>query len=212
MDDKVYIVYQHINKINKKSYIGITSSSIKVRSGKNGRNYSECPHFWNAIQKYGWDNFDHNVLFSGLTHDEACEIEKKLIRELKTYDPEIGYNIASGGDGFDSDTMLRRWKDETHKNNMINAMREAWKDPGKRKRRSESAKTRWSNKEFKEATMEKVREACHRVVRCVETNETFYMLKDAANKYNTHSGNIIYACKHNGRCCGYHWEYVDSVS
>ena len=208
MNDKVYIVYQHINKTNGKSYIGLTCRKPQKRWGLNGNNYVECPHFWRAIQKYGWDNFDHIILYSGLTHDEACETEKRLISELQTNNPDYGYNISSGGDGYDSDIMIQKWKDPEYKEDMSNRMREAWKDPEKRKRRSDAAKERWSNKEFKDITMQKVRNACHRVVRCIETGEVFYMLKDAAQKYNTHSGNIIYACKHNGRCCGYHWEYA----
>ena len=208
MNDKVYIVYQHINKTNGKSYIGITCRKPQKRWGLNGNNYVECPHFWRAIQKYGWDNFDHIILYSGLTHDEACETEKRLISELQTNNPDYGYNMSSGGDGHDSDLMIQKWKDPEYKEDMSNRMREAWKDPEKRKRRSDAAKERWSNKEFKDITMQKVRNACHRVVRCIETGEVFYMLKDAAQKYNTHSGNIIYACKHNGRCCGYHWEYA----
>lgn len=207
MDDKVYIVYQHINKINGKSYIGITSQPTYRRWGKDGQKYNECPHFWNAIQKYGWDNFDHRILYTGLTHDEACEMEKKIISEYNTTNPENGYNISKGGDGYDSELMIQKWRDPDFKVDMSQRMREAWKDPEKRKRRSDAAKERWSNKEFKEMTMQKVRESCHRVVRCVETGELFYMLKDAAQKYHTHSGNIVYACKHNGRCCGYHWEY-----
>lgn len=207
MDDKVYIVYQHINKINGKSYIGITCQPTCRRWGKDGQKYCECPHLWHAIQKYGWNNFDHKILYTGLTHDEACETEKRLIAEYKTTDPNFGYNISKGGDGHDSDLMIQKWEDPEFKADMSNRMREAWKDPEKRKQRSNAAKQRWSNKEFKDKTMQKVREACHRAVRCIETGEVFYMIKDAAQKYNIHSGNIINACKYNGRCCGYHWEY-----
>ena len=49
------------------------------RWGVNGRNYKSSPHFYSAIQKYGWDNFEHNILFTNLTKEEAClkEQEKK---------------------------------------------------------------------------------------------------------------------------------------
>ena len=75
----LYTVYQHKNKINGKVYIGITMQEPEKRWGVNGRNYKSSPHFYSAIQKYGWDNFEHNILFTNLTKEEAClkEQEKK---------------------------------------------------------------------------------------------------------------------------------------
>ena len=208
MNDKVYIVYQHINKINNKRYIGITCQPFIKRCGTDGKRYVKCRYFWNAIQKYGWENFDHQILYSGLSHDEACKMEQKLITEYKTNDPEYGYNISRGGDGFDSEAMLQRWQDETSKSNMVTAMRDAWKDPDKRKRRSEAAKERWANQEFKEFAMDRVRAACKKAVRCIETGEVFDMMATAANKYNIHRGDLSNACKKGYRAGGYHWEYA----
>lgn len=74
----MYTVYQHKNKINGKIYIGITMQKPEVRWGKNGNNYKSSPHFYSAIQKYGWDNFEHNILFTGLTKEEACLKEQEL--------------------------------------------------------------------------------------------------------------------------------------
>ena len=68
----MYIVYQHKNKINNKVYIGITSQIPERRWGSNGCNYKSSPHFYSAIQKYGWDNFEHNILFTNLTKEKAC--------------------------------------------------------------------------------------------------------------------------------------------
>ena len=67
------------------------------RWGNNGCNYKESPHFWSAIQKYGWDNFKHEILYTGLTKEQACLKEIELIKEYKTQDNEFGYNIFSGG-------------------------------------------------------------------------------------------------------------------
>lgn len=63
----MYTVYQHKNKINGKIYIGITKQSPEKRWGINGCNYKTSPHFYSAIKKYGWGNFEHNILFVGLT-------------------------------------------------------------------------------------------------------------------------------------------------
>ena len=92
-----YIVYQHINTINGKSYIGITSQSLINRSRKNGSGYKECPYFYNAIQKYGWDNFEHNILYDNLTKKEAEQKEIELINFFKANNPNNGYNIQNGG-------------------------------------------------------------------------------------------------------------------
>lgn len=90
----MYIVYRHISPSNK-VYIGITSKSAKVR-WKNGYQRHQ-PLFWNAILKYGWDNFKHEVIFKDLTEKEAKLIEIDLIYYYK----KIGksYNITDGGDG-----------------------------------------------------------------------------------------------------------------
>lgn len=87
-------------------------------------------------------------------------------------------------------------------------MRKAWEDPEKRKRRSDAAKARWANPEFKEFAMEKVREKCRKGVRCVETGECFEMMADAADKYGFCRSTLTQACKGGFRCGGYHWEYI----
>ena len=94
----MYLVYCHTNLINGKQYVGITSSSIEYRAGKDGIRYKNCPVFYNAIQKYGWDNFDHRVLAYDLTHQRACELEKYYIAQYNTQIPN-GYNLTDGGDG-----------------------------------------------------------------------------------------------------------------
>lgn len=96
----MFVVYQHRNKVNGKVYIGITSRSPEKRWGVNGDGYRTSPHFHSAILKYGWDNFEHNVLFVDLTREEACLKEQELIREFKSNDSRFGYNQTSGGDFF----------------------------------------------------------------------------------------------------------------
>lgn len=92
-----YCVYVHTSPSNK-AYIGITSKDIKERWGLNGSHYKKNKHFWNAIQKYGWDNFKHEVLFENLTKEKACKIEILLIALFNTQNPDFGYNISPGGE------------------------------------------------------------------------------------------------------------------
>ena len=42
------------------------SNNPERRWGCEGRGYSGSPHFWNAISKYGWDNFEHEILMTVL--------------------------------------------------------------------------------------------------------------------------------------------------
>lgn len=89
----------HVNKVNNKKYIGITKMSVNKRWGRDGSGYrtNKQPLFYRAIQKYGWDGFEHIILYENLSKDEACDIEIKLIKEHKTQDPNFGYNIQPGG-------------------------------------------------------------------------------------------------------------------
>ena len=94
----MYTVYQHVNKINGKMYIGITKRTPQDRWGHNGSKYKTTPHFYAAIQKYGWDNFEHNILYTNCDKKTACKLEKELIQKYKTQNKRYGYNITEGGD------------------------------------------------------------------------------------------------------------------
>ena len=99
----MYTVYLHRNKINGKVYIGITGIEAQKRWA-NGRGYktkgkNQSGYFYNAIKKYGWENFDHEILYSGLTKQQAEEKEIELIRQYQSCNREYGYNIESGGRG-----------------------------------------------------------------------------------------------------------------
>ena len=97
MNDRIWFVYKHINKINGKIYIGITREKKPENRWRNGLGYKHSSHLWSAIQKYGWNNFDHEVIASGLTEQEACCMEIDLIKKYKSNNNQFGYNIAEGG-------------------------------------------------------------------------------------------------------------------
>lgn len=99
-DEELYCVYCHQNKINGKRYIGQTKQVPEERFGKNGSNYSRCVHFYNAINKYGWDAFDHYIIQDNLTKEQADELESINIAFYNTTNPKYGYNLQSGGAGL----------------------------------------------------------------------------------------------------------------
>jgi group I intron endonuclease len=101
-----YCVYIHINKINGKKYVGQTICGDQPkRRWRNGTGYCNQSYFYSAIKKYGWDNFEHIILFNNISYDNACEIEQYLIKELQLQNIEYGYNIAPGGN---ANSMLGR--------------------------------------------------------------------------------------------------------
>ena len=93
---KKYIVYMHISPSNKR-YIGITSRNINDR-WRNGKGYEKQKYFYRAIEKYGWDNFQHIIIAKELTKEVAEWLEIELIKIWNTTNKEKGYNIMEGGD------------------------------------------------------------------------------------------------------------------
>ena len=89
---------------NGKKYIGITSKTPNGRwEGGTGYNQIRQPMMYNAIQKYGWENVEHIILFKNLSYEEASQKEIELIAKYKTncrkYGSDYGFNMTDGGDG-----------------------------------------------------------------------------------------------------------------
>lgn len=122
--EKIYKVYKHTlpmsisDKDNDMVYIGITCQKNVEQRWLNGRGYRNQDYFYSAIKKYGWDNFDHDILFEGLTKKEAEQKEIELIAKYNTTDRCRGYNRTNGGNCFG--TMLQETKDKISKANMGN--------------------------------------------------------------------------------------------
>lgn len=97
-----YVVYMHRCIINNKIYIGMTND-IERRWRCKGIEYKpkieNSRPFWNAICKYGWDNFEHIILEKNLSRERAQDLEKEYIKKYKTQNNQNGYNIAEGGEG-----------------------------------------------------------------------------------------------------------------
>lgn len=95
-DNKMWHVYIHTAP-NGKKYVGITCRQPEHR-WNHGRGYFCNKHFSAAIQKYGWDNFCHEIVANGLSKEAACDLEKKLIAEYDTTNRDKGYNKSTGGE------------------------------------------------------------------------------------------------------------------
>lgn len=95
-----YMVYMHTNTINNKKYVGITFHKNPNRRWGNGEGYKQQKRFYAAIKRYGWYSFVHEIIFDNLTETEAKSLEIKLIAEYNLTDPNYGYNVSIGGDGY----------------------------------------------------------------------------------------------------------------
>ena len=88
-------VYQITNLINNKQYIGITNDYKKRWSNHKCYNNPDMV-IAKAIKKYGVENFKFELLYSGLSLEDASNKEIQLIKEKRTLVPN-GYNVALGG-------------------------------------------------------------------------------------------------------------------
>jgi len=92
----LYIIYKIINKVNNKFYIGVhQTKDINDNYMGSGININR------AIEKYGLDNFEKNILYIFTNKKEAYLMEKQLVNNELLSDP-MCYNIKEGGrGGFD---------------------------------------------------------------------------------------------------------------
>ena len=97
-EERNYTVYIHVNKINSKTYVGITMQNPPEKRWANGMGYIHNKYFTRAIEKYNWNiGFEHIILFKDKTKKEAEELEILFIKILKSNNPKYGYNISNGG-------------------------------------------------------------------------------------------------------------------
>lgn len=136
MEGRKYSVYAHKNKINGKMYVGITCQSVEDR-WKCGKGYIKSSHMGRAIEKYGWDAFDHFVIVEDLNVEQAKQTEKMLVQLLDLTNPQKGYNEAVGGGGGG---MLGKHQTEEAKKRISDARKRDGFTEEHRKHISESKK------------------------------------------------------------------------
>ena len=73
---ELYIVYQHVTP-DDMYYYGVTNNP-KRRWGYNGIHYRDTS-LYTYIEKFGWENIQHIVLYENLSYDDALKIEDSLI-------------------------------------------------------------------------------------------------------------------------------------
>lgn len=144
-----YAVYRHVFP-NGKCYVGITGKNPVERWGVNGCHYriKSQPKIARAIKKYGWDNVKHEILFMGLTEEQAKHKEQELIAKYNSI--ENGYNVSIGGDNIntcylckDLLTILRNGK------NWFSDFDENWVAIGLRKAKKDAREAEYWNESYR---------------------------------------------------------------
>ena len=78
-EGKTWTIYKLISP-SKKVYIGITSQKPVSYRWKNGKGYDENTKIGQAINKYGWDKFQHEIIEENIISlEEAKNIYTSVV-------------------------------------------------------------------------------------------------------------------------------------
>lgn len=206
--EKTWCVYIHKNKINGKVYIGQTCQQPREKRWHNGHGYNENPHFYSAIVKYGWDNFEHIIYKDNLTQKQADKLESNLIKQFNSMNDNYGYNMTSGGD------HPKLSKESREK--ISNSLKGKPLSQEHKKKLSEAAKKR-KTPPFSKEHKKKIGEYQKKKVQCIETGMIFDTITEAANwaGLKDHRNLSSYLTKKRGKSAGkhpitkqpLHWKY-----
>ena len=220
MEESNYTVYVH-KFPNNKIYIGITKTKPEHRWGK--KRYEHNMYMKNAINKYGWENVKHIILYKNLNKEQAEQKEIELIAKYKSNQREFGYNIQNGGNVHCvSDETKRKISNSIkgekhymygkhHSKETINKMSKSMK----------GRKGYWKGKHRTEETKIKISNALkgkksHNALKvlCVETGIIYDNMHIASEKTGVSRSGICNCCKGKLKSAGkyngqkLHWKYI----
>jgi len=103
MRTKTYSIYSIRNKLNSKRYIGLSHKPQKRMEQHQKSKFL----IGKAIRKYGWNNFNKQILQNNLTLKQAKKRERFYIKKYNCIQPN-GYNLCGGGEGLFNPTQKIR--------------------------------------------------------------------------------------------------------
>ena len=203
--DKQYKIYAFTNIENGKKYVGMTCQTLSERSGSNGVRYKRCRTFYNAIKKYGWNNFDGEILLDNLTKDEAEIKEKEMIKILKTQDPNFDYSVAEGGSNPPQTPYGE--SNPFYGNSHTKRTRQIISESNKRRIWTEESRKKLSE------SMKGSKSPCAKKIICIETKKIYSSLTEAARDIGAAVTSICNVLRGDKKSIkGFHFQYYNIVS
>lgn len=91
-------VYQLVNKVTNKRYIGFTIREPDIRKAEHlsPSQYKRKTKLYSAIKSYGVNNFIFEVIYCSMDEDHCLAMEAHFIKEFNSI--SHGYNLTAGGD------------------------------------------------------------------------------------------------------------------
>jgi len=118
------IIYSATNLINNKKYIGKTCFNLSRRKTEHiyrSKHDTHNCHFYNALKKYGVENFTWKIEAECEDEITLNNLEKKFIKEYQEKGILL-YNKKEGGDGGSFSEETKKKLSDSHK-----GLRKGWK-------------------------------------------------------------------------------------
>jgi group I intron endonuclease len=94
----IYTIYKCVNTINGKVYVGFDSQWPNRQKIHKSNHKKVCYKFYNAILKYGWENFEWTIIYQSKDREHTLKtMEPQFIKEYDSF--KNGYNSTLGGEG-----------------------------------------------------------------------------------------------------------------
>ena len=146
-----YYVGQHKGKdLRKYLQVKLSQSQYELKRKGHGRG----SYLFASMRKHPRKAWSIHSLRSDIqTREELDSVERDFIKFLRSQDPEYGYNICRGGEGFTgshspescqkaSESLRKAFNDPATHNRMVKGLRKGWNDPETRLKLAEANKVR----------------------------------------------------------------------
>jgi len=199
------LVYLIENTINKKKYVGSTTTSLpsRRRAHLNGYNKNHRP-IYEDVKKYGESAFKFSVLSTHNSYEDMRDSEIRFILKLKTI--ERGYNKIASSQGKKPDYF----------GEIVRKNKTGFKHSAKSKKRISDSKrgvSIWPNGRPRRDMINAVQKSADirsRQIICINNNKKYKNASDAANDLGLTSSAVYHVAKGRRKATkGYSFKYLN---